>query len=107
MSHRNCTDRYNYGGFVHLLDGTCDAWIRDCNIWASNLAISGSSKSPEFGLRSAGSSLMARNNKLTGFNGAAIAGGGGVVDVQGCQLKGNTVAVVDAGEGSQILPSSS
>jgi hypothetical protein len=87
---------YNFGGFIHFADSTCDCWIRNSNVWASQ------SDRYSYGIYSAGSSFKVTGSKFVGFAGAGVLAGGASVQVTGNTFFGNNVGVDSAGGGSII-----
>jgi hypothetical protein len=79
-----------------LLDSTCDAWVRNCNIHSS------SADPYQVGINSNGSNILVHDCKLVGFYGQAISANGGRVSAQGNMFWNGAVFVAGAGNGSII-----
>jgi hypothetical protein len=91
-----CVTEYTFSGLVHLLDKTCDAWVRNCNIHSS------SADPYEVGINSNGGSILVHDCKLVGFYGPAIIANGGRISAQGNMLWDGAALVSGAGNGSII-----
>jgi hypothetical protein len=81
---------------VQFADSTCDCYVRNSNIWASN------DNSYSYGILSHGSPVKVSGSKFVGFAGAAISAGGGAVDASANQFDDCAIGVADAGGFSKI-----
>jgi hypothetical protein len=91
-----CVTEYTFSGLVHLLDNSCDAWVRNCNIHSS------SADPYAVGVNSNGGNILVHDCKLVGFYGPAIIANTGRVSAQGNMLWDGAALVSGAGNGSII-----
>ena len=89
-----CVTEYTFSGLVHLLDKSCDAWVRNCNIHSS------SADPDAVGVNSNGGNVLVHDCKLVGFYGPAIVARGGRVSAQGNMMWDGAALVSGAGNGS-------